>query len=373
MAVPNSGPLGLRAEIGLEVYGNVTGSDISLHQLAQLAEFSTPDEMGEFYGYTSVTIPVATADAVSNVSGTSFRMNGSVTNSAGDITARGFYYATGNRTVSYLQSSGTKTSDGTGAGSFNRTISASASTTYSYCAYGTSDGGEGVSASRILFTTLARYTFTVTFNGTYSPLHGTFSSTVDQGQTAGVGRSASSPIGRYLTNNANSNASGQYNAFNNFSWGTTMQKVMNANASGTITFGNNPQYGDRSYPTFYLDGATSQFNNRCEVYYRSYYHPSQSPNWEPRFRGQTVTAPGSVNFFSNYSGARFGWVQTNFNGQTAERFNITWFQGQMAVPFSYGLTQNWQQANQGTHSTTGQQSEQSTSSDIRLKTGITYL
>lgn len=372
MAVPNSGPLGLRAEIGLEVYGNVTGSNISLHQLAQLAEFTVPDEMGEFYGYTSISIPVATASAVSNVTGTSFRMNGSVTNEAGDITARGFYYATGNRTVSYLQASGTKTSDGTGAGSFNRTISASASTTYSYCAYGTSEVGEGVSASRILFTTLARYTFTVTFSN-YGPLNGTFSSTVDQGATAGVGRSSPAPVGEYINNNASGQAGGQYNAFNQFSWGLTLQKVMNANASGTVTFNNSPYFSSRSYPTFNLDGATSQYQNRGEIYYTNYYNSGQSPNWETRFRGQTVSAPGSINFFSNFAGARFGWVQTNYNGSHPSRFNIDWFQGQGGLPYTYGLVSNWQKSNQGSYSTTGQQANGVTSSDIRLKTNITYL
>ena len=53
MAIPNSGPLGLRATIGNEFYGNATGSDISIHEMSQAEGFSTPDTFAEFYGYSS--------------------------------------------------------------------------------------------------------------------------------------------------------------------------------------------------------------------------------------------------------------------------------------------------------------------------------
>ena len=48
MAIPNSGPLGLRAQIGNEFYGNATGSDISIHEMSQAEGFSTPDTFAEF-------------------------------------------------------------------------------------------------------------------------------------------------------------------------------------------------------------------------------------------------------------------------------------------------------------------------------------
>ena len=51
MAIPNSGPLGLRATIGNEFYGNATGSDISIHEMSVAEGFSTPDSFAEFYGY----------------------------------------------------------------------------------------------------------------------------------------------------------------------------------------------------------------------------------------------------------------------------------------------------------------------------------
>lgn len=59
MAVNTTGKLELRGDgtagegIGLEVYGNVTGSNISLAQVSITAEFTAPHSMGEFYGYTS--------------------------------------------------------------------------------------------------------------------------------------------------------------------------------------------------------------------------------------------------------------------------------------------------------------------------------
>ena len=59
MALNTTGKLELRGDgtegtgIGNEVYGNVTGSNISLAQVSISAAFSAPHSMAEFYGYSS--------------------------------------------------------------------------------------------------------------------------------------------------------------------------------------------------------------------------------------------------------------------------------------------------------------------------------
>ena len=57
MAVPSSGQLRLRADIALEVDGDATGTNVSLGTLSNDAGFTDPDNMSEFYGYSSVTAP----------------------------------------------------------------------------------------------------------------------------------------------------------------------------------------------------------------------------------------------------------------------------------------------------------------------------
>ena len=57
MAVPSSGQLRLRADINQEINGNNTDTNVSLGTLSNDAGFTEPDNMSEFYGYSSnVTI-----------------------------------------------------------------------------------------------------------------------------------------------------------------------------------------------------------------------------------------------------------------------------------------------------------------------------
>lgn len=57
MAVPSSGQLRLRADINQEINGNDTDDNVSLGTLSNDAGFTEPDNMSEFYGYSSnVTI-----------------------------------------------------------------------------------------------------------------------------------------------------------------------------------------------------------------------------------------------------------------------------------------------------------------------------
>ena len=94
MAVPNSGQLKLRADINLEVNGNNTDSNVKLHSLAQEAGFSTPDAMGDFYGYSAAVAPTVTTNNASTTD-TNINARGTVNSDGGaTITARGFRFGT---------------------------------------------------------------------------------------------------------------------------------------------------------------------------------------------------------------------------------------------------------------------------------------
>lgn len=103
MAVPSSGQLKLRGNgdgtgIGEEVFGNVTGSNISLHAMSIDAGFTTPDPMGEFYGYSACTIATFDLNTISSTSSTAFRHN-IRWNNPGQCATRYRYYFGTNSTV----------------------------------------------------------------------------------------------------------------------------------------------------------------------------------------------------------------------------------------------------------------------------------
>ncbi len=143
MAVPSSGPLGLRADIALEVDGSATGNNVSLNTLSSQAGFTAPNGMEEFYGYSSAVAPTVSTSAISNVSYNSLRANGNVSNDGGaTVTQRGFYIGTSSN-----YASNTKYSSGSGTGSYNYTLSVSASTTYYATAYAINSVGESVGST----------------------------------------------------------------------------------------------------------------------------------------------------------------------------------------------------------------------------------
>ena len=57
MAVPSSGELKLREDINQEINGNDSDTNVSLGTLSNDASFTEPDNMSEFYGYTSCGTP----------------------------------------------------------------------------------------------------------------------------------------------------------------------------------------------------------------------------------------------------------------------------------------------------------------------------
>ena len=235
MAVPNSGPLGLRAQIGNEFYGNVTGSDISIHEMSQAEGFETPDTFSEFYGYSSaVTVTLDGGQSRTGAPGSGGF--GSMTYNVTAPSGNGFTNSDANAASI---NAGLPTP--TFSANFNRT--------------GTSTGRWSISTPDGNFPndsyalqsgdwTISQpstplYTLSVTFSGTYS---GTSTSTVFQGSNASVGRSQShSTVGLLYTNGANVPSLSSTLTANPFGGpGTTTQganitRTMNSNFSGNAT------------------------------------------------------------------------------------------------------------------------------------------
>ena len=163
MAVPSSGELRLRADIALEVDGSATGDNVSLGTLSNTAGFTEPDNMSEFYGYTSCTAPSVTTNSLSSVSYTSMTANGNVTADNGcTVTERGFYLGTN----SSSPTNNTKYTSGSGTGSYSRSIGGLSSSQTYYCwAYATNSAGTTYGA-RVNASTLtpASYTLVQTYS-----------------------------------------------------------------------------------------------------------------------------------------------------------------------------------------------------------------
>lgn len=158
MPVPSSGQLRLRADINQEVNGNDTDDNVSLGTLSNEAGFTEPDEMSEFYGYTSCTAPSVTTNSMSSVSYTSMTANGNVTADNGcTVTERGFYLGTNGSSPT----NNTKYTSGSGTGSYSRGIGGlNAQQTYYCWAYATNSAGTAY-GSRQQATTLTPATYTV--------------------------------------------------------------------------------------------------------------------------------------------------------------------------------------------------------------------
>lgn len=101
----------------------------------------------------SITYPTVSTNAVSNITQTTATCGGSITNDGGGIIkARGVCWNTNIYSVPTIANS--KTSDGTGAGSFTSNITGlSPNTSYFVCAYATNGAGTSYGAE-VLFTTL---------------------------------------------------------------------------------------------------------------------------------------------------------------------------------------------------------------------------
>lgn len=164
MAVPSSGPLELRGDINLEINGNVTDTNVALHQLSLDAGFSTPDAMSDFYGYSSVVPPSVTTNSATNVGCTSITLNGNITDTGGENVSRGFYFGT-NCTTSTSNTKYTLAgTQGTGTYLCTRTGLPNG-TAYYYWAWGCNSAGETIAAKVNTGTGYPPYTPPAVFGG----------------------------------------------------------------------------------------------------------------------------------------------------------------------------------------------------------------
>jgi hypothetical protein len=82
MPVPNSGPLGLYKDIFTEFTQHSQGNN-SLHSASIEAGFSTPDAMGDFYGYTDAVAPTMFSQNASSVTDSSMIAHGGISSDGG--------------------------------------------------------------------------------------------------------------------------------------------------------------------------------------------------------------------------------------------------------------------------------------------------
>ena len=75
MAVPSSGQLKLWNDIWNNEIGGTQGNN-SLHSASVYAGFTTPDAMGDFYGWSDVEVPSVSTSAMSSVTDNSMQANG---------------------------------------------------------------------------------------------------------------------------------------------------------------------------------------------------------------------------------------------------------------------------------------------------------
>jgi len=160
MAVPLTGPLGLRKDINLEVNGNVTDENVKLHQLSISAGFSTPDAMSDFYGYSSVVSPSVSTSSNTSLGCTSIVLNGNVTDTGGENVTRGFYFGTNSAASSNNTKYSLAGTQGTGTFSCTKT-GLSYNTAYYTWAFACNSAGEAVGGRADATTSFPPYSPTL--------------------------------------------------------------------------------------------------------------------------------------------------------------------------------------------------------------------
>ena len=78
MAIPSSGQLKLWDTLWNQELGGEKGEN-SLHSASVYAGFSTPDALGDFYGWSDVEAPTVTTQGVTNVQVSSQRLTCTIT------------------------------------------------------------------------------------------------------------------------------------------------------------------------------------------------------------------------------------------------------------------------------------------------------
>ena len=150
MAIPNTGTLKLWDTIwNSELQG--TKGENSLHSASVYAEFTTPDAMSDFYGWSDIEVPTVTTNAMTSITHQSMTANGNVTQDGNDpAVTRGFYFGTSN---SYT--SNTKyTTPGSGPGPYSQGFgSLTYNTNYKGRSWAATPAGECVATNQCQATT----------------------------------------------------------------------------------------------------------------------------------------------------------------------------------------------------------------------------
>ena len=150
MAVPLSGELKLWNTLWNSELGGTKGEN-SLHSASVYAEFTTPDAMSDFYGWSDIEVPTVTTNAFTSITDQSMTANGNVTQDGNDpAVTRGFYFGTSN---SYT--SNTKyTTPGSGPGPYSQGFgSLTYNTNYKGRAWAATPAGECVATNQCQTTT----------------------------------------------------------------------------------------------------------------------------------------------------------------------------------------------------------------------------
>ena len=146
MPVPNSGALGLYKDIFTEFTQHSQGNN-SLHSASIEAGFSTPDAMGDFYGYTDAVAPSMGTQTATSVTDSTLTARGSISSDGGaTLTEKGFYFGTNSSAATnntkYAISPATATP-------YTRAFTGLSSyQAYYYWSFGTNPAGTGFSSRR---------------------------------------------------------------------------------------------------------------------------------------------------------------------------------------------------------------------------------
>ena len=156
MAVPDTGQLKLWDTLwNQELNGSKGGN--SLHSASVYAGFSTPDALGDFYGWSDVETPGVTTQGVTSAQVSSQTLNGTVTSTGNEAVNRGFYHGTGTQYSTQTKYTLGGTQNSTGAFSCTRTGLSQATTYYNW-AFACNSAGEAVGGRQQANTGYPPYT-----------------------------------------------------------------------------------------------------------------------------------------------------------------------------------------------------------------------
>ena len=312
MGVPNSGPLGLRGQIGKEFYGNETGSDISIHAMAVAKGFAAPDAFSEWYGYTNnVTVTLDGGQAKVGPPGSAGF--GSLTFNVTAPSGRGYTSTdVSNATLTGLPAAfvASFASTGTSTGRWSIT---------------TPDGLYPDASYALLTSSLSYsnpstplYTLNVTFSGFEPFFNGNRSATVFQGSTAGVGIGTTTAAGYVWNDNANGSGNGLSvvgSGAGNITKYLSAYRVMNGNFTGNVSYYAQSSCNLATMPQGYVNAPPWSSGQSQGM-------QSWMTQWYPSNAGVDTRVQGSWQLQSSNGCTSQGtiWIPTTPNGQNANRY-----------------------------------------------------